>query len=53
MLIVGSQFSEDLRIAVYGAKLEIPAFTRGKNQLSQRDIELSTQLSKVRIYNTD
>ena len=30
----GFTVAEDL--AVYGAKLEIPAFTRGKGQLSQR-----------------
>ena len=35
-------------IAVHGAKLEIPAFTRGKAQLSQR--EVSEQLSMVRIH---
>ena len=37
-------------IAVHGAKLEIPAFTRGKAQLSQREVEVSKQLSMVRIH---
>ena len=37
-------------LAVYGAKREIPAFTRGKTQLSQRDVEYSKQLSTVRIH---
>ena len=37
-------------LAVYGAKLEIPAFTRGKTRLSQRDVEYSKQLSTVRIH---
>ena len=37
-------------LAVYGAKLELPAFTRGKTQLSQRDVEYSKQLSTVRIH---
>ena len=34
-------------MAVHGAKLEIPAFTRGKKQLTQREVELSKQLSMV------
>ena len=36
-------------VAVHGAKLEIPAFTRGEKQLTQREVELSKQLSMVRI----
>lgn len=34
----------------YGAKLILPAFTRGKGQLSQREVETSQQLSRVRIH---
>lgn len=37
-------------ISVHGATLEIPAFTRGKKQLSQRDVEMSKKLSQVRIH---
>ena len=37
-------------VAVHGAKLEIPAFTRGKKQLTQREVELSKQLSMVCIH---
>ena len=37
-------------VAVHGAKLEIPAFMRGKKQLTQREVELSKQLSMVRIH---
>ena len=33
-------------IALQGARLEIPAFTRGKKQLSKQDVEMSKQLSK-------
>ena len=44
----GFTIAEDL--AVHRVKFEIPAFTRGKGQLSQRDVELSKQLSKVRIH---
>ena len=44
----GFTLKED--IASHGAHLEIPAFTRGKKQLSQEDVEKSKQLSKVRIH---
>ena len=37
-------------VAVYGTKLEIPPFTRGKRQLSQREVETSQKLSAVRIH---
>ena len=40
-------FNIDEYLMIYGAKLEIPAFTHGKSQLSQRDVE---QLSTVRIH---
>lgn len=43
----GFTIADDL--AINGAKLGIPAFTCGKQQLSQRDVELSKQLSRVRI----
>ena len=43
----GFNIGEDL--AVLGATLAIPAFTHGKQQLSQRDVERSKQLSRVRI----
>ena len=44
----GFNIEEDL--AVHGARLVIPAFTRGKKQLTQREVELSKQLSTVRIH---
>ena len=37
-------------IAVYGAKLIIPSFTRGKKQLSLEDVERSKQLTQARIH---
>ena len=40
--------AEDL--AIHGARLEIPSFTRGKKQLSQEDVEKSKRLSKVQIH---
>ena len=45
---LGFTIAED--VAVHGAKLEIPAFTRGKTQLSQREVEVSKQLSMVHIH---
>ena len=44
----GFTVAED--IAVHGARLVIPPFTRGKDQLSQREVELAKQLSQVRIH---
>ena len=37
-------------IAIKGGKLEIPAFTRGKQQLSREEVERSRQLAHVRIH---
>ena len=37
-------------IAIKGGKLEIPAFTRGKQQLSREEVEKSRQLARVRIH---
>ena len=39
---------EDL--ALRGAALAIPSFTKGKSQLSQREVETSRELSRVRIH---
>ena len=44
----GFTISDD--IALFGAKLKIPAFTRGKTQLTQKEVETSQQLSRVRIH---
>ena len=44
----GFNIADDL--GVYGARLEIPSFTRGKNQLSLQEVEYSKRLSKVRIH---
>ena len=37
-------------LSIRGAALEIPSFTRGKMQLSQKEVEKSRQLSRVRIH---
>ena len=44
----GFTVAED--IAIHGAKLQIPSFTRGKNQLTQEEVETSKELSHVRIH---
>ncbi len=48
ILADGFNIEEDLQF--YGAKLEIPAFTRGKKQLPVEDVERSKCLSRVRIH---
>jgi len=37
-------------IALYGASLHIPAFTKGKKQLAAQDVESTRQLASVRIH---
>ncbi len=44
----GVDISDDL--ALIGASLAIPPFTRGKAQISQREINSSRALSRVRIH---
>ena len=44
----GFNVGED--IAVSGGRLLIPAFTRGKAQLSQEEVEMTRQLARVRIH---
>ena len=44
----GFTISDD--IALFGDKLKVLAFFRGKQQLSQREVETSHQLARVRIH---
>ena len=44
----GFEISEEL--ALRGATLAIPPFTKGKLQLSQREVEESRYLSRIRIH---
>lgn len=37
-------------IAFHGGKLEIPSFTKGKKQLTQKDVEKSQKIARVRIH---
>ena len=43
-------FAIEEKLALQGAKLIIPASTRGKKQLSQKDVELSRRIANVRIH---
>uniref|UniRef100_A0A1X7UL42 DDE Tnp4 domain-containing protein n=1 Tax=Amphimedon queenslandica TaxID=400682 RepID=A0A1X7UL42_AMPQE len=44
----GLNFGDDL--AMCGAELLIPAFSRGKKQLSTREVEFTRRLARVRIH---
>ncbi len=37
-------------LALIGARLQIPAFTKGKKQLSREEVEISRRLARVRIH---
>ena len=37
-------------IGLHGGELAIPAFTRGKSQLTQKEVEFSQRLARVRIH---
>ena len=43
-------FPIEEELALQGAKLRIPAFTKGKKQLSQKEVEISRQIANVRIH---
>lgn len=50
LVLADSGFHISDELALYGATLAIPPFTKGKPQLSQRDVEESRSLSRVRIH---
>ncbi|XP_046562617.1 uncharacterized protein LOC124271512 [Haliotis rubra] len=43
-------FFIDTELATRGAKLTVPAYTKGKNQLSRQEVETSRVYSNVRIH---
>ncbi|XP_061587587.1 uncharacterized protein LOC133452352 [Cololabis saira] len=51
-LSTGSSFDSvnEIKVAAHGATLRIPAFTKGKRQLSAQEVDTSRQLSRVRIH---
>ena len=50
MVIADRGFDIAKDLGLRGAWLAIPAFTKGKPQLSQREVETSRKLSNVRIH---
>ena len=50
MILADHGFNIADELLIRGAKLEIPAFTKGKNQLSAREVEKSRQIAHVRIH---
>ncbi|XP_041366779.1 uncharacterized protein LOC121381519 [Gigantopelta aegis] len=50
LVLADRGFLTEEELAVHGASLAIPPFTRGKKQLSQREIECSRRLSRARIH---
>ena len=50
MVLADRGFNVDDSIAITGARLAIPAFTRGRDQLSAAEIESTRKLANVRIH---
>lgn len=50
LVIADRGFDVADELAFIGATLKIPPFTKGKPQLSQREVELSRDLSRIRIH---
>jgi len=50
LILADRGFTIAEELAVRGAVLEIPAFTKGKQQLSQKEVDKSRQIANVRIH---
>ena len=50
MVLAGRGFDVADSVALYGATLDIPAFTRGCNQLGPSEVEGAHKLANVRIH---
>ena len=50
LVLEDRDFDISEELALHGAILAIPPFTKGKPQLSQREVEESRRLSRVRIH---
>ena len=48
--LADSGFDITDELALHGASLAIPSFTKGKDQLSQAEVQTLRQLSRIRIY---
>ena len=49
-MLADRDFNIGKDLALFGATLAIPSFTKGKSQLSQQEVECSQKLAKVRIH---
>lgn len=49
-MLVNKGFNIHDELVIIGATLKIPAFTKGKDQLSQSDVENTRQLACVKIH---
>ena len=50
VVLADRDFTIEEDMMIYGAKLEIPSFTKGKKQVSLWGVEQSAQLSHVRVH---
>ena len=50
LILADRGFTISMELATRGASLEIPAFTRGKTQLSGREVDRSRKIANVRIH---
>ena len=50
LVLAGRGFNIADDLALHGASLALPSFTKGKDQLSQNEVEVSRSLSRVRIH---
>ena len=50
MILADRGFLIEDDVAIQGARLVIPAFTKGNQQLSKREVEQSRQMACVRVH---
>ena len=50
LVLANREFLIEEELASQGARLAIPSFTKGKKQLSMRQVEMSRRLARVRIH---
>ena len=50
VILADRKFTIEEELATYGATLTIPHFTRGKSQMSAKEVEKSRKISNVRIH---
>ena len=50
LILADRGFTIEENFAIRGVKLTVPPFTKGKSQLSKREVEKGKQISRVRIH---